>query len=221
MKYGDMTVEQFLEASNDPRFVREFWTEILINRRVDDVDNPCSECPEADIQYYRQYIEMIVENFSLIWERPENKCIQIAGEEYEWETSEERSVLFWIRESVKKGLEFREACLRAIALAKRSAGINYLIYEWIPASDDLEREFWIERMEKQGINTDEAQSLATEIVRLVRQEYLIRVYFYFYDELYSEEDRAVGAALVEKLTQPQYSDAYTDERIWRNLLKMA
>jgi hypothetical protein len=214
MKYKDMTVEQFLESCKNPQFVREFWTDVLIKKKLE--NGKYEQYAISELRYYRDLVEIIVKVFFHIWRKPDINVIEIAGTEYGAETGEERHFLLWVKESFERGLNFREACLRAMAMFKKAAGLNYPIYEIDPeideADDFTDIEAWAERLLDQGVNDLEARSMAVEIVRLLRHEYLVAL-SNIYPNTETDLNLRLSEELRSKLDAPQYSDMYAKSSV--------
>jgi hypothetical protein len=153
-----------------------------------------------DREYYQDLAEITSEHFR-DWDDPLYYKIVIAGREYDCSTPEEISFLGWIRQLMKRGLEFEAAFLKAKDIMRQDPQLANIVYE-LDESDRYDLEEWTERLADNGIPQDKIGAMAENIVCTLRQQYLAMDQDWF-----DEDEKQKSKELLERLRDPRIQES--------------
>jgi hypothetical protein len=181
--------------------VRRGFSEIFLPKG-DDPNDPRGR------EYYEDRIEVMAE-LCRAWEDPLYGVVLIENIPYTWETVYEQQFLAWLQQLVHRGHSFEEAFNEAKARTIEFSGSfgTHVIYE-LDQYDRAPVDVWADRLSNQGIEPTKALKMAEDLVRLLRQLYLVGTDEEFAVELFCAEELELRQTIIESLGHAAVADNF-------------
>ncbi len=189
----EYTVEDLFNAWGQPEKIREILRESFLPH-AEDPDDP------HDQAYYEDLVEVSVE-FHRDIRDPLYFAVEIEGERYEAKNEYEFGFLAWIRQLMKRGLNFEQAFVKAREIAREDPDLDHIDYE-LQDEDKYDVEEWIERLTEHGIGYEKALPMAEDIVKVLQQQYWVQG-----EEWFEDFEVETSISLLQKIDAVRASQA--------------